>query len=144
PGRGGLDAEGYVDVSGPLGKYRLRRSEEETRGERRELRLTVAPLEGQPAHPDTARRLLGRLSPPIAARLLAPRFSETDEHLAWLFSEELAEELERLEQNPHPTAPRSATSRHQELYALRDRLTHELESLLGEKRRRRQQPHGTL
>ena len=135
PVTGVAKAEGYVDISSPLGKYRLRRGEgkDNEQGDR-EFRLTVAPLEGQVAQPDTARRLLGPLSPTIAARLMAPRWDDV-EHLKWLLGPEVAAELRRMERDPAPRDPNNAATLHQQLFAERDRLTHQLETMLGEKRR---------
>ncbi len=132
---GSSEAEGYIDVASTLGRYRLRRGEElRTSDGRRERRLTVAPLEGQMAQPDTARRLLGPLSPTAAARLMAPQWEEAS-HFEWLLGPELASELRRLERHPRPHHPADGAILHQQLFAERDRLTHQLETMLGEKRR---------
>src|SRR5690606_31924696 len=94
PGMG--DSEGYVDVTSPRGRFRLRRHESPTGEPGRSVhRLTVSPLDGSHADSHTARELLAGLSPTIAARLMAVDFTAAG-HFDWLLSEELAEELHRL------------------------------------------------
>ena len=130
------DHPGYIDVSSQYGTFRLERHRDRAnRGTYTEPRLTVAPLDGATARPQTARDLLGGMQPEIAARLLVLG-STNDNQLQWLLSEELAGELCRIE-DARPIAADSV-ARHPatgDLLAERDRLAHQIELQLSDKRR---------
>jgi len=136
PGEVVQEPAGYVDVSGRLGRFRLERLVSRAdRGTFTEPRLTVAPLDGQQAHPETARQLLEGMSAEIAARLFV--LHSTDEkQLDWLLSEELASELCRLDSGSSPSTARQASGREASYHLLsrRDDLAAQIETLLSEKR----------
>ncbi len=127
---------GYVDISGRLGRFRLQRhSTHVDRGTFSEPRLTVAPLDGQPADAQTAKALLGGLSPAIVSRLFVLDVAGGAQ-LDWLLSEELATEMRRLEQrsSPRSESPQRSVGWSEELFTRRDDLTQQIESLLAGKR----------
>ncbi|WP_197528433.1 DUF4332 domain-containing protein [Aeoliella mucimassa] len=130
------DHPGYVDVDSSLGRFRMERhADRANRGTYTEPRLTVAPLEGHHAQPGTARQLLKGLSPEVAARLLVLRRSD-DDQLQWLLSESLATELHRIERvHPEHVESRDIPHDASDLFTTRDRLSHQIELLLAEKRR---------
>lgn len=128
---------GFVDVSSRHGKYRLERhTSHADRGTFTEPRLTVAPLDGSKAHPDTARQLLEGMSAEIAARLFVLN-STNSQQLDWLLSEQLASELCRLDRDYAPTGKDPRHARRDVSYHLlseRDDLAAQVESVLSEKR----------
>lgn len=136
PGQTVQEPAGYVDVSGRQGRFRLERLVSRAdRGTFTEPRLTVAPLDGQQAHPDTARQLLEGMSAEIAARLFVLH-STDQKQLEWLLSEELASELCRLDSGYTPSASGQVSHREASYHLLsrRDDLAAQIETLLSEKR----------
>ncbi|WP_442481661.1 DUF4332 domain-containing protein [Aeoliella sp. SH292] len=126
---------GHVDIASRQGRFRLARQVQPVhRGAQSLPRLTVAALEGQPAHPDTTRDLLAGITPEIAARLFVLQ-SSGEEQTRWLLSEELAAAMHAMERAPHDLQPIDAPSLStDDLFALRDRLSHRIEMLLAGKR----------
>ncbi len=132
---GHSDWSGHVDVADGPRRYRLRR--EAPHGDVAG-RLTLAAIDATPAGSDTIERLLGGISPTIAARLLAFDCADASFPL-WVFSEELARELRRLEQSRGKSAlgewaTTRTTSARESLITRRDQLSLAIEQRLAEAR----------
>jgi len=122
----GAAPEGELIVEASGARYRLRR----VRDERRNLRLTIAALDGSAVDHSTTRQLVGGLTPTVLGPLCAVSFRETPQ-VAQLLSTEFAEGFKSISGDAGPQCSRRAA----ELAARRDLLAQELESRIATERR---------